>query len=504
MADFGSLSLTTLGLALQQKVESGSILTFTKVAIGDGTISSDMDVKSLTDLIDPKITATINSVSASGTAVTLKFTFSNNGLTEGFYIRELGIFANDPDEGEILYAYSNALSPDYLPADGGSNIVEEIFEVIAAIGNASNVTATIDASLTFLPLTGGNMEGAINESQVTMASATTMNIGAADGNFILVTGTNTITAFDTAQAGTRRTLKFESALTITYKSKSMILPNSENLAVITGDVVEFISLGDGNWICTTTLKAENITNTPSGLITATTVQTAINQLYNFCFAWQPKASYAVGDICYSPNTNGYKRFECVFAGTSGAAEPSWTEIGTLITDGTVTWIVDDIRDGMRVGDIVLRYSLRDGYIKANGGQIKASDYPRLLKYVKDNNLSTTETLWQVGAYDKYVYDSSLDTLRIPNLVNRFLEGSDAESIIGAGLPNITGAFPVSAALASSYSSGAFYVSSSFSGNGQDPQPNFLIGFSAARANSIYGNSTTVQPAAIKLIAQVKY
>ena len=31
-----------------------------------------------------------------------------------------------------------------------------------------------------------------------------------------------------------------------------------------------------------------------------------------------------------------------------------------------------------------------------------------------------------------------------------------------------------------------------------------ITFNASRANSIYGNSTTVQPAAIRLIPQIKY
>lgn len=422
MADFKNLTLTILGAALLEKAIAGTTLEFTRAAIGDGRVADGTDISGLTALVNEKKSIPINSIEFKEGLVTVTIAFSNSDLSVGFHVRELGLFAKDPEKDEILYAVANAGDDaDWLP-EMGSNVVEEVFKIVPVVSGATKVTAVMDSSLTYI---------------------------------------------------TKE--EFEAHHHVT---------GGQN---------------DGEQV-----EAKDVVNTPSGLITATTVQTAINQLYNFCFAWQPKASYAVGDICYSPNTNGYKRFECVFAGTSGAAEPSWTEIGTLITDGTVTWIVDDIRDGMRVGDIVLRYSLRDGYIKANGGQIKASDYPRLLKYVKDNNLSTTETLWQVGAYDKYVYDSSLDTLRIPNLVNRFLEGSDAESIIGAGLPNITGAFPVSAALASSYSSGAFYVSSSFSGNGQDSQPNFLIGFSAARANSIYGNSTTVQPAAIKLIAQVKY
>lgn len=102
----------------------------------------------------------------------------------------------------------------------------------------------------FLALTGGSMSGAINETAVTMASATTMAIGAAAGNVVNVTGTNTISGFDTVQAGTRRTLRFGSALTITYNATSLILSGSKDLSISAGDVMEFVSLGSGNWACT--------------------------------------------------------------------------------------------------------------------------------------------------------------------------------------------------------------------------------------------------------------
>lgn len=94
---------------------------------------------------------------------------------------------------------------------------------------------------------GFNMAGAINEKAVTMASASTMNIGAALGNVINVTGTTTITAFDTVQAGTYRELHFASALTITHNATSLKLSGSANLTVAAGDVVGFVSLGSGNW-----------------------------------------------------------------------------------------------------------------------------------------------------------------------------------------------------------------------------------------------------------------
>lgn len=91
----------------------------------------------------------------------------------------------------------------------------------------------------------------LNEAQATnIASATTTNIGAANGNYINITGTTTIVSFDVVQAGTRRILNFNGALILTYNGTSMILPGGVNITTAIGDTATFISLGGGNWVCT--------------------------------------------------------------------------------------------------------------------------------------------------------------------------------------------------------------------------------------------------------------
>ena len=107
--------------------------------------------------------------------------------------------------------------------------------------------------------------------------------------------------------------------------------------------------------------------------------------------------------------------------------------GQLIQDGTVTWILDDVRDGARVGDVVLCPTLRGGYIKANGATVKASEYPRLLAWVQKSNMAVT-----AQDCSKYVYDSAQDKLTLPNAVGRVLQGGDSVKSIEAGLPNVTG------------------------------------------------------------------
>lgn len=100
------------------------------------------------------------------------------------------------------------------------------------------------------------------------------------------------------------------------------------------------------------------------------------------------------------------------------------QTGQIITDGTAVWIIDDVRDGNRVGDIILRHTLRQGYVKANGAVLAAEDYPRLLKYAQDNSLTVPEAEWRAGKQGMYVYDETAGTLRVPDLRGEFLRGLD--------------------------------------------------------------------------------
>jgi hypothetical protein len=83
----------------------------------------------------------------------------------------------------------------------------------------------------------------------TIASAGTTNIGAANAEYLAVSGTTTITAFDTVTAGIYRVLKFDGILTLTHNGTSLILPGSASITTAANDVAGFRSLGSGNWRC---------------------------------------------------------------------------------------------------------------------------------------------------------------------------------------------------------------------------------------------------------------
>lgn len=138
---------TAAGRALQARAIAGDDLNFTKMQLGDGQLGSQ-SIENLTALINSVATVGIIGMSRSGNYAKITSLFSNAELSTGFYWREIGLFAADPDHPndrayDILYCYQNAgASADYIPA-GGSGLITKRVNVVAIVSNATSVTATI-------------------------------------------------------------------------------------------------------------------------------------------------------------------------------------------------------------------------------------------------------------------------------------------------------------------------------------------------------------------------
>jgi hypothetical protein len=151
LSAFGGLILTNKGRNLQAKAQAGAQLNFTRIGVGDGELagSSILDLNALKHEVKSLVITKFKSL-GSGKAV-VGGVLSNQDLASGFYWRELGVFAQDPDLGEILYCYGNSgANAEYIPAGGGADIVEKSIDVITLVGNASSISATIDTSLTYV------------------------------------------------------------------------------------------------------------------------------------------------------------------------------------------------------------------------------------------------------------------------------------------------------------------------------------------------------------------
>ncbi len=227
---------------------------------------------------------------------------------------------------------------------------------------------------------------------------------------------------------------------------------------------------------------------------------------------QRSKTYAVGDIAYHKALPSWARLECVKAGTTGATLPTKIEqmvqnVGVILTDGTVVWIIDDLRDGTPVGAVRGSLYLPAGYVKANGATVQRSDYPRLVTLVDKHNLWTDDVTANAGLFG---HGDGAATMVLPNWTDRMVQMpmDSAGASVAAGLPNITGialSYGVTRAN-TSHPEGAFMHGDQSIGylTGETNTKTNKLAFDASKSNPIYGGSTTVQPPAIKLIPIIRY
>lgn len=142
---FSKLSFTNAGRALQAKALAGTPLVFTKIALGSGSLNG-RDPATFTSLLESKVSISISKTTREGQQVTLEANFSNQDNNTGFYWREVGLFANDPTLGEILYCYGNAGNVAEYIQPSTSSSIEKVITLTAVVGNAQNVTAIINTA----------------------------------------------------------------------------------------------------------------------------------------------------------------------------------------------------------------------------------------------------------------------------------------------------------------------------------------------------------------------
>lgn len=164
-------------------------------------------------------------------------------------------------------------------------------------------------------------------------------------------------------------------------------------------------------------------------------------------------------------------------------------INGVAFDGTKDIIVDSNPVGTIIA--VAYTGVPEGYMHCNGAAVSRSTYAALF--------SAIGTTYGTGN------DST--TFNLPNLMNRFIEGSNtAGTVLAAGLPNITGHFSTALEWSQARFDGAFRRDNQDGSGpeGSEWSNSQLISFDASRSSAIYGASTTVQPPAMTAIYCIKY
>ena len=152
---FAAPKLTDAGKALYYENMGGAGITFTTIQMGKGTLSGS--IAPLTALVDPVVTMDAAVTNNQNQYCDVSGKFSNASLAEGFYWREIGVFAADPDypddrSKDILYCYQNAYdTADFIPV-ASVQTVEKNITVPVIVGDAATVTCTLARSLIYASL----------------------------------------------------------------------------------------------------------------------------------------------------------------------------------------------------------------------------------------------------------------------------------------------------------------------------------------------------------------
>lgn len=149
MSNYNKIIPTLAGSnLLVEAIKSKKALIFTRIALGDGTLTESESVESLTALKHPMAQNTVQAINSRGNGeIDVVATISNASVTSGFYARELGVFAKVGDTGtEKLFAYTNAgAQASYTPA--GTSLDEKLITVTFYIGNDVNVKINLNSQL---------------------------------------------------------------------------------------------------------------------------------------------------------------------------------------------------------------------------------------------------------------------------------------------------------------------------------------------------------------------
>ena len=210
---FEKIKHTSKGRVLLAKTGVGGTLAFTKIKMADGQITSQV-IENMTALINEVVSLRCNAPQRSGDFVTVTanfknaaaqdafkgdgiktsfrlsaspasltsvkvagtettgYTYANGTLTfstapasgdeilvtynlSGFYFREIGFFANDPDEGEVMFAYQNAGSLAEYIAAASSEVIEKTIGATFTFSDSTAVTVEVDDSLLLMPISQG-------------------------------------------------------------------------------------------------------------------------------------------------------------------------------------------------------------------------------------------------------------------------------------------------------------------------------------------------------------
>ena len=143
--ELASFIITNKGQALMAKLMQGTgTCDFTNIRLSS-QVYTDAQIPGLTSLANVKQTAPVTKKTViNSTSIQIEGAVDNTQLATGYNIQTIGIYATDPDDGEILYAAARAITAGYMPPYNGITVSGGVFKFVITVGASSQVTLTVD------------------------------------------------------------------------------------------------------------------------------------------------------------------------------------------------------------------------------------------------------------------------------------------------------------------------------------------------------------------------
>lgn len=162
--------LTDKGSALLTKLTQGNTLYLTKAIIGAGYVTPGILAKQEA-VTDPKHNLDFRIVAYPEEGkCTITVALKNDGLATGYEATQVGIYATDPDEGEILFFIAQSADADRgttVPSEAEMPGYSAEWIFYLQYGQADGVSVTVDPSGT---VSREEMENYINQRFVAITN----------------------------------------------------------------------------------------------------------------------------------------------------------------------------------------------------------------------------------------------------------------------------------------------------------------------------------------------
>ena len=136
-----TLQTTPAGMNMIIRTLYGDSITFTKMAVGNGRPE---DLDNVTDLENPLLEIPLTDMDDHDDYLVLTGSATSSDIASSFYGNELGVYAEDDNGDEHLYAYRySETDVDFFPASNSGRTLELTLSVVVQLGNAENVTAIL-------------------------------------------------------------------------------------------------------------------------------------------------------------------------------------------------------------------------------------------------------------------------------------------------------------------------------------------------------------------------